>query len=83
MSDPAKTTAELRGFRVRQHSPGIIGVEIAGCGERVFSMDYNPRTTMALHQLMEAMQIEMRSGSVNDLSRWRGAFNIPEAESNV
>lgn len=79
---PTETTAELRGFHVRQHAPGIMGVAIGGREERVFSMDYNPRTTMALHQLMEAMRVEMRAEGANDLSRWRGAFNIPEAESN-
>lgn len=82
-SDPIKTTAEIRGFRVREHAPGIMGVEIGGADERVFSMDYHPRTTMALRQLMDAMRIEMRADGANDLSRWRGAFNIQEIATDV
>lgn len=79
------TTAELRGFRVREHSPGIMGVEIDSGGERVFSMDYNPRTTMALRQLLDAMRLEVKIGAegIPDLSVWRGAFNIPKATDDA
>jgi hypothetical protein len=62
-----------------------MGVEIDSGGERVFSMDYNPRTTMALRQLLDAMRLEVKIGAegIPDLSVWRGAFNIPKATDDA
>lgn len=78
MGEPSDgNMAELDDLRVRQLVPGVMAVSVAGGPEHTFSVSANPRTTMALRSLMDAMRIEARlaSGWKPDLGRWRGAFS--------
>lgn len=82
MSGQGANEAELQGLRVREHAPGVLAVSLDGSNERLFSMDAYPRTTIALHRLLDALQTEARLAADGppDISRWAGAFRIVESD---